>query len=114
MPNVRDDHDTPLYRDGMARLVEVIWVERKGKYFCKQDWTAQIRLIRFNKSRCGRSLAAVSSSVGSSIETQAAPAPRDEVSLNPHGDERGNAMNPTPAKLISGMRIPLACYPIFA
>src|ERR1700687_2344110 len=25
---------------------------RKRKYFCKWDWTGQIRLIRFNKSRC--------------------------------------------------------------
>jgi hypothetical protein len=28
----------------------VIWGERKRKYFWKWDWTAQIRLIRFNKS----------------------------------------------------------------
>jgi hypothetical protein len=54
-PNVRDDHDTPLVGDGMAGDMRVIWVRREGKYFCKQDWTASIRLIRFNKSRCTRS-----------------------------------------------------------
>src|SRR6202011_2533892 len=38
-PNVRDDHDTPLSRAGMARVIDVIWGERKGKYFCKEDST---------------------------------------------------------------------------
>jgi hypothetical protein len=28
----------PLW-DETARLVEVIWVEREGKYFCKWGWT---------------------------------------------------------------------------
>jgi hypothetical protein len=27
----------------------VIWVEREREKFCKQDWTARITLIRFNK-----------------------------------------------------------------
>jgi bifunctional non-homologous end joining protein LigD len=27
----------------------LIWVRREQKYFCRQDWTASIRLIRFNK-----------------------------------------------------------------
>jgi len=27
----------------------MIWGARKGKYFCKWDWTGGIRLIRFNK-----------------------------------------------------------------
>src|SRR4051794_41561482 len=47
---VRDDRDTPLMWDGMARLIVLIWVRPETECFCKQDWTAQIRLIRFNKS----------------------------------------------------------------
>src|ERR1700738_1851419 len=54
VPYVRDDRDTPLMWDGTARLLEVIWVSRKQEYFCKQDWTASIRLIRFNNSRSVR------------------------------------------------------------
>jgi hypothetical protein len=50
VPNVRDDRDTPLLWDGMRRVLEVIWGLRKQKYFCKQDWTAQIRLKSHNKS----------------------------------------------------------------
>jgi hypothetical protein len=34
------------------RVIDLIWVKRERKYFCKQDWTASIRLIRFNKSSC--------------------------------------------------------------
>src|SRR5229473_5878377 len=49
---VRDDaRSAPLW-DGTARDIEVIWVRREGKYFCKRGWTASIRLIRFNKSPC--------------------------------------------------------------
>ena len=33
-PNVRDDRETPLWWDGMARDVPVIWVEWKAKCFC--------------------------------------------------------------------------------
>jgi hypothetical protein len=29
----------------MTRDVEVIWVKSELKYFCKEDWTAQITLI---------------------------------------------------------------------
>jgi hypothetical protein len=29
--------------------MDLIWVNREGKYFFKQDWTASISLIRFNK-----------------------------------------------------------------
>src|ERR1700737_3959887 len=47
--NVRDDRETPLVRNGMARVLEVIWVRRKPIYFCKPDWTTQITLIRLNK-----------------------------------------------------------------
>jgi hypothetical protein len=32
-PNVRDDRDTPLSRDGMAWDKPVIWVRKKRKYF---------------------------------------------------------------------------------
>jgi len=38
---VRDDRDTPLKWDGMAVDIEVIWVRREPKYFCKEDWTAK-------------------------------------------------------------------------
>ncbi len=38
-PNVRDDRDTPLFRDGMAGHVHLIWVRRERKYFCKWGWT---------------------------------------------------------------------------
>src|SRR5437762_7711547 len=31
-------------RDG--RVIILIWVKRRKEYFCKRDWTAQIRLIR--------------------------------------------------------------------
>jgi len=48
VPNVRDDRDTPLMWDGMARLIVLIWVKRERFYFCKWDWTAQITLIVFN------------------------------------------------------------------
>src|SRR5947207_9993155 len=47
---VRDDRDTPLMWDGMARLIILIWVRSERECFCKLDWTAQISLIRFNKS----------------------------------------------------------------
>jgi hypothetical protein len=49
-PAFRDDRDTPLMRDETARDIDLIWVRREWKYFCKQDWTASTRLIRFNKS----------------------------------------------------------------
>ena len=29
---------TPLFRDGTAMDLEVIWVRREGKYFCKGGW----------------------------------------------------------------------------
>src|SRR4030081_3873538 len=38
-PAFRDDHDTPLFRGGMRKVLDVIWGERKQEYFCKQDWT---------------------------------------------------------------------------
>src|SRR5229473_3738037 len=39
----------PSVWDGMAKVLEVIWGVRKPKYFCKEDWTASISLIQFNK-----------------------------------------------------------------
>src|ERR1700678_2201283 len=50
-PYVRDDRETPLCVGGMAVDIEVIWVRSEPEYFCKEDWTTQIRLIRFNKLR---------------------------------------------------------------
>jgi hypothetical protein len=38
-PNVRDDRDTPLSRDGMARNKEVIWVKREAEIFSREGWT---------------------------------------------------------------------------
>ena len=35
-------------------LIDLIWVKREWKYFWKQDWTARIRLILFNKSNWAR------------------------------------------------------------
>jgi len=48
-PRVRDDRDTPLEWDETARFIVLIWVRPETKCFCKQDWTAQIRLIRLKK-----------------------------------------------------------------
>src|SRR5258708_13058002 len=39
----------PSVWDGMARDIEVIWVEREAEYFWKRDCTGQISLIRLNK-----------------------------------------------------------------
>jgi hypothetical protein len=38
----------------MRKVLDVIWGVRKQKYFCKQDWTASISLIRFNKFAVAR------------------------------------------------------------
>src|SRR5260370_10806315 len=38
--NVRDDRETPLVRNGTARVIEVIWVCGEAEYFSKGDWTA--------------------------------------------------------------------------
>src|SRR4051794_25954675 len=45
VPNVRDDRETPLVWDGMARVVELIWVTGEAEYFSAKDWTPQITLI---------------------------------------------------------------------
>jgi hypothetical protein len=36
--------------DETAVDIDLIWVSGEAEYFCKQDWTGQITLIRFNKS----------------------------------------------------------------
>ena len=41
----------PFVWAGMARDMQVIWVESEPEYFCAKDWTTQIRLIPFNKLR---------------------------------------------------------------
>jgi hypothetical protein len=33
--NVRDDRETPLKWDGMAGIMDLIWVKREAKYFCR-------------------------------------------------------------------------------
>jgi hypothetical protein len=53
-PRVRDDRDTPLSWGETAGDIDLIWVRREGKYFCKQGWTTQIRLIWFNNLRLRR------------------------------------------------------------
>ena len=53
-PRVRDDRDAPLLGDETARDIDLIWVRRETKYFCKRDWTGGIRLIPFNKSAGAR------------------------------------------------------------
>src|SRR5437868_1264249 len=40
-------HSCSVGRDG--EVLKLIWVEREQKFFCKGDWTAGIRLIRFKK-----------------------------------------------------------------
>jgi hypothetical protein len=43
-PNVRDDGQRPSSRDGMARVVRVIWGGGEAEYFCVRGWTGQITL----------------------------------------------------------------------
>src|SRR5229473_7881715 len=47
---VRDDaRSAPLW-DGTARDIEVIWVRREGKYFCKRGWTGDLQNSLTGKS----------------------------------------------------------------
>ena len=50
-PNVRDDRDTPLSRDGTAMDIDLIWVGRKQDSFCKRGWTAKTVICPSGKSR---------------------------------------------------------------
>jgi hypothetical protein len=54
-PNVRDDREAPLerVRDRIGLLLFL--PKRKAKYFCEQDWTGSISLIRLNYLRGRRS-----------------------------------------------------------
>jgi hypothetical protein len=40
--------------DGTARVMDVIWGKREGKYFCGWDWTGRIALIGFDKFAVAR------------------------------------------------------------
>jgi hypothetical protein len=53
-PHVRDDRETPLRRGGTAWDMPVICGAGEAEYFSGEDWTGQISLICFNKSRCAR------------------------------------------------------------
>ena len=39
----------PLWRSGMATVVNMICAKNEVEYFCKRDWTGQISLIRHEK-----------------------------------------------------------------
>jgi hypothetical protein len=43
----------------MAGVVILIWGNGEAEYFCKQDWTRQISLIRHDKSDFRRSDGAI-------------------------------------------------------
>src|SRR5260370_39729629 len=43
-PRVRDDREPPLLWDGTAQISELIWVERKRKYFCKRGLTRFLKI----------------------------------------------------------------------
>ena len=60
----------PSVWDGMCKVLEVIWGVRKQEYFCIQDWTGSISLIRFNKFAVARK----------SEQRGGAPSPAGEVS----------------------------------
>jgi hypothetical protein len=53
-PRVRDDREPPLFRVRRTELVEMICPTAKAIYFSRQDWTGQITLESFRKSRCAR------------------------------------------------------------
>jgi hypothetical protein len=38
----------------MVKGMDVIWAGREGEYFLRQDWTAQIALIRIDKFAVAR------------------------------------------------------------
>ena len=72
-PNVHDDRETPLSRDGTIRVLDLIWVRREENYFCKWDWTGtsvicpveQItcrrrKLVQYRRALAGARLLAVS------------------------------------------------------
>src|ERR1700694_4074319 len=97
----------------MAGDIEVIWVRQKQKYFFKQDWTGQIRLIRFNKSRFSR-LRATTDQRLAEADGASAPSgshlrnelncshPWDDESTNPNcGNAPGAAASRSRARALS-------------
>ena len=50
-PNVRDDREPPLLRVRDGRILDLIWVGRKQKCFCKRGWTGFWRNSPSGKSR---------------------------------------------------------------
>jgi hypothetical protein len=46
---VRDDRETPLVEERDDWVVKMIWTKNEAEYFCKQDWTGQISLMRHEK-----------------------------------------------------------------
>ena len=54
-PAFSDDRETPLFGDGMAGVVGVIWGNREANYFCREGWTDSISLIWFDKFGFSRS-----------------------------------------------------------
>ena len=64
-PHVRDDRETPLVWDGMARDKPVIWGASEAEYFSRDDWTGQIRLKWREKFGCAqtRKLAQVTNGI---------------------------------------------------
>src|ERR1700682_3998948 len=49
-PRVRDDRASAPLWDGTAGDIEVIWVRREGKYFCKWGWTVNSLICPSGKS----------------------------------------------------------------
>src|SRR5450756_1852220 len=43
-PRGRDDRVSPLFRDGTAANMDLIWGSEKQKYFCKQGWTGGAKI----------------------------------------------------------------------
>ena len=50
-PRVRDDRDTPLEWDETAALMDLIWGNREGIYFCNWGWTGVFPERLSGKSR---------------------------------------------------------------
>src|SRR6266436_6490433 len=50
-PNVRDDREPPLLRVRDDHVLDLIWVGRKQKCFCKRGWTGFWRNSPSGKSR---------------------------------------------------------------
>jgi len=76
----RDDRETPLMWDETVVDIAFDWGHREQEYFCKPDWTAQIRLIRFNKSRFAKQGGAVGvSTITPAVQLQRVATPLRDV-----------------------------------